>query len=36
MVGSLFNLYREMKEQTLLMYPYSLCLAKGTSMMFLL
>lgn len=36
MVGSLFNLYREMKEQTLLMHRHSLCLATGTSTMFLL
>lgn len=36
MVGSLFNLHREMKKQTLLTHLHSLCLAKGMSMMFLL
>lgn len=36
MVGSLFNLYREMKEQTMLTHSHSLCLARGTSTMFLL
>lgn len=36
MVGSLFNLHWEMKEQILLMHPCSLCLAKGRSMVVLL
>lgn len=36
MVRPPFNLYREMKEQTLVMHPRSLFLAEGPSTMFLL